>query len=260
MKIAVCQTKILWEDKAQNLLKAEEMVKRAARNGADIALFPEMSFTGFSMNIRSTAEIDGKTCEEIQKIAARYGIFIGFGWVKLRDGLAENHYTVVNELGEVASDYIKMHSFSFAGEDREFRQGDALGMLDVKGIKAGTFICYDLRFPEVFRALPDDVSMIIVAANWPEARREHWKCLLRARAIENQCCVVGINCVGNQEGRSYLGDSAVISPAGETVLEAPEGEGVFICEINDDAKEYRKSFPAKKDRRPELYRRLAEGV
>jgi predicted amidohydrolase len=126
----------------------------------------------------------------------------------------------------------------------------------LKDMKMSAFICYDLRFPEVFQAVSGDASVILVPANWPASRKDAWRCLLKARAIENQCYVVGINCVGRQQEIDYSGYSGVIDPTGACIHEMPEEEGMYLCDIENDVKEYREKFPLKADRRPELYRWL----
>ncbi|MEQ8156462.1 MAG: nitrilase-related carbon-nitrogen hydrolase, partial [Clostridiaceae bacterium] len=186
MRAALCQMHIVWEDKIKNYEKAGYYIKEAVSKSAHIILFPEMSFTGFSMNIEKTKELKEETVGVMRKYAEEYGINIGFGWVKGNGVKAENHYTIINPKGEIILDYIKIHPFSYSGEHKFFISGNELKCCNVKGIGLSAFICYDLRFPEVFQAVSKNVSIIIVPANWPEKRREHWRCLLKARAIENQ--------------------------------------------------------------------------
>lgn len=260
MKVAVCQTDIFFEDRRCNYAVGEEMIGRAARKNADIALFPEMSFTGFSMNTALSAEKNSDTSEYMKRLAQQYDISIGFGWVKKRDTRAENHYSIVSRRGKIVLDYIKLHSFSPGGEDRHFTPGDSIETCILEGMPFSVFICYDLRFPEIFQAASNMVSSIIVPANWPEARSEHWKCLLRARAIETQCYIIGINCVGMQGDTLYQGHSAVLNPAGETILELSDSQEMQICEIEDDANFYRDCFPYKRDRRQLLYSNLWKNI
>lgn len=117
-------------------------------------------------------------------------------------------------------------------------------------------LCYDLRFPEIFQIASKKADVILVPANWPEARTEHWKCLLRARAIENQVYIFGINCVGKNNGLNYSGHSCIIDPNGKVLEELSDREGVLSFELKNDVKKIRDGFPVKRDRREDLYSRL----
>ena len=236
MKAALAQTNILWEDKEENLLRAKKWLREAKKQEAQLLCFPEMSFTGFSMQTEKTAESEGGTVRLMQKMAQEYRIAIGFGWVEKTEGKARNHYTVADEAG-ILSDYVKVHPFSYSGENRYFEAGEALS---------------------VFQILAETCDLIIVAANWPEGRREHWKCLLQARAIECQVYLAGVNCCGRQKGLLYAGDSCIFAPDGKRIAGFLEGEGLLTARIREDTKEYRKEFPVRADRRWELYRRWYE--
>ncbi len=256
MRTAVCQTYIIYENKKQNYEKAEEFIQRAAAQSCHIALFPEMSFTGFSMNTAVTGEKKRETVGLMRSLAAKYNIALGFGWTELRREKAENKYTILNTVGNVISEYTKIHPFSFSGEDKYFRRGKSISVFEFEGFKIATFICYDLRFPEIFQAASHSANLIIVPANWPEVRSEHWKTLLRARAVENMCYVAGINCVGDVGGIRYSGDSCVYDPAGKLLGEISGREDMLVVDIENDTAEYRKAFPVKKDRQPDLYKKL----
>lgn len=256
MKVALCQMEILWENKEENLLKAEHYIEQAALQKSDVVFFPEMSLTGFSMNIKKTGEDSGYTVKKIAELALKYGIAIGIGWVNLKGQKGENHYTIVNKNGVVVDDYIKIHPFSYADENEYFERGERITTFQLKNVKCSNFICYDLRFPEIFQAVSTETEVIIVPANWPEKRREHWMCLLKARAIENQVYMIGINCVGNIGGLEYSGDSCVINPEGECIGRLSRQEGLILCEIKDDVKGYRSGFPVKNDRRVEYYKQI----
>lgn len=257
MKAALAQTNILWEDKEENLLRAKKWLREAKKQEAQLLCFPEMSFTGFSMQTEKTAESEGGTVRLMQKMAHEYRIAIGFGWVEKTEGKARNHYTVADEAG-ILSDYVKVHPFSYSGENRYFEAGEALSVFQMGGLRIGTLLCYDLRFPEPFQILAETCDLIIVAANWPEGRREHWKCLLQARAIECQVYLAGVNCCGRQKGLPYAGDSCIFAPDGKRIAGFLEGEGLLTARIREDTKEYRKEFPVRADRRWELYRRWYE--
>lgn len=260
IKIALAQTAIVWEDKEQNYIVAGDRIKEAAARGADAVFFPEMSFTGFSMNTDATKEaMEGsgaQTVRYIKDLASRYGTTIGFGWVRDCGAKCENHYTVVDGSGNIISDYAKLHPFSYSGEDLKFQGGSALSNFLLNGIACSTFICYDLRFPEIFQAASKKAHVIIVPANWPAKRSGHWQALLRARAIENQSYILGVNCTGDIGGVQYTGDSCVIDANGGIRAALHQEEGNIYFELEDDAGDLRREFPVKRDRREELYRRL----
>ncbi len=253
MKIVLCQTHIKWEDKKANYAIAKKAVADAAYLETDLILFPEMSFTGFSMNTDITKESHNETIDQMRKYACQYRVAIGFGWVKNCGDRAENHYSVVDRQGRILSDYTKIHPFSYSGEDKMFRGGEKIVTFQMEGITFSVFICYDLRFPEIFQIASKTANVIIVPANWPASRSEHWLCLLKARAIENQVYILAINCVGTIGGIYYSGNSCVINPNGEMLVEASDKDKLLEYVLVDDVKRFRDSFPAKNDRRENFY-------
>lgn len=257
MKIALCQMNIEWENKQSNYRKAEIFLKEAAGQGADLICFPEMSFTGFSMNTKLTAEKKEETVTVMKKMSSDYGIAAAFGWAACAGEKAENHYTVVKG-DAVLGDYIKIHPFSYSGEDQRFTGGSRICTINLCGHMIGLSVCYDLRFPELYQRLADEADVILVAANWPEKRRIHWNCLLQARAIETQCFVAGINCTGEIGGLTYSGDSALYGPDGRPYCMCPSEEMMCICEIGNESARFREDFPVRQDRKPEFYRTFYE--
>ena len=256
MKAALCQFQIEYEAKAQNLQRAEHMIASAAAAHAQIISFPEMSFTGFSMNVSAAGELGGETIQVMREYARKYQIAVGFGWVKRNGEKGENRYTVLDEAGAILADYVKIHPFSYGGENQHYTAGSQTAVFSCAGHRFGLFICYDLRFPEIFRAVAADADVMVVAANWPEKRIAHWNKLLEARALENQCWVLGINCVGDQENLHFNGSSRAVSPEGVTADCLLDREGIIFCEIRDEAAQFRNSFPALRDRRTALYKEL----
>ncbi len=259
IKLALVQPQIEWEEKERNYASAGKWIGEAVRQGAEAVFFPEMSFTGFSMNTEITGEKDARTIEHMSALARQHHVSVGFGWVKdcvETCGKCENHYTIVDSAGEVLSDYAKLHPFSYSGEDLRFQGGSALAHFALRGIPCSSFICYDLRFPEVFQAASGRAHMIIVPANWPAKRSAH----LRARAIENQVYILAVNCVGEIGGISYTGDSCVIGPDGEARAELSGTEGMIVWELTDDVERLRRGFPVKKDRRETFYAGLLSGA
>jgi predicted amidohydrolase len=262
VKIALGQLNIRWEDKAANLEKIEAYLKMLSAHKTDLFLLPEMSLTGFSMHTEVTKEQDRYTVAQIQKLAKTYGVAIGVGWVKDAGELCENHYSIVTPQEELL-DYAKLHPFRYGGETEYFQGGSQLPVCMYQNVCLGVQICYDLRFPEPFQILSRKADLILVPANWPERRREHWMTLLKARAIENMVYIAAINCAGDMGGQYYSGDSGLYAPDG-TFVEAKEirleeacpEERVLCYEWKNDVDMYRQQFPMKEDRREELYRRL----
>lgn len=253
MKVVLCQMSIVWENKEENYLRVEHKMKLAYEKSVDFFLLPEMSFTGFSMNTDVTKENNQETIERMVCYAKQYNMAIAFGWVKAHGEKSENHYTIISKEGRIISDYVKIHPFSYSGEDKNFQAGDRISVFELNNIDFSTFICYDLRFPEVFQAASKRADVIIVSANWPASRSEHWKCLLKARAIENQVYILAINCVGEVGGLNYSGNSCIINPNGQVLVELTDEETVLEYELINDVEKFRNDFPMKKDRREDLY-------
>lgn len=258
MKLALYQMNIIWENKQANYLRLEEKLKSMIGRGIDLLLLPEMSFTGFSMNTDITKENDSITIKQMIRYSKLYNMAIGFGWVKDCGEKSENHYTIVSKNGEILSDYAKIHPFSYSGEDKKFQGGRDTVIFQLSNIFFSNFICYDLRFPEIFQAVSNNADVILIPANWPETRSHHWKCLLQARAIENQVYIIAINCVGEIGGINYSGDSCIINPNGEILLQSSQQEGILEYELENDVKNIRESFPIRNDRRERLYQELSK--
>lgn len=244
---------IIWEDKEANYLRFESKIKEMYDKKIDLFLLPEMSFTGFSMRTDITKESRLETVDKMINYAKKYHTAIGFGWVKECGEKSENHYTVVNRNGEIISDYVKIHPFSYSGEDKKFKGGEKVEIFELLGIPFSSFICYDLRFPEIFQVASKEAHIILVPANWPQSRQDHWRCLLQARAIENQVYIFAVNCVGKIGGVDYSGNSCVIDPNGKILHELSGQEGILEYELIDDAESFRKAFAVRNDRNEQLY-------
>jgi omega-amidase len=257
MRVGLCQMNITWEEKERNKIKAKKFIQEAAGQLVELILFSEMCLTGFAIDPKNTKEKELETIEFFGKCAKKYHIFIGFGWTKDygSNNKAENHFSIVTPEGEVILDYTKIHPFSFAKEDKLFMSGQRIETCRIGEFPISTFICYDLRFPDVFQAVSDQVAIIIIPANWPEARRDQWRCLLKARAIENQVYILGINAVGKIGESNYAGDSCIIDPVGNVLTELSYEEGLLVYDIKNDVKDYREAFPVRKDRKVSLYRK-----
>ena len=255
MKLVLYQMNIVWEDKESNYILLENMLTNYGKR-IDLLLLPEMCFTGFSMDVEKTKECNSETIDKISGLAKKFHTAIGFGWVKDRGEKSENHYTVIDRKGKVIFDYVKIHPFSFSGENIKFQGGEEINFFQLDDIIFSSFICYDLRFPEIFQIASKKAHVILVPANWPQKRREHWNCLLQARAIENQVYIIAVNCVGEIGGVTYSGDSCVINPNGEILLRMPKQEGILEYDLSDDVDNFRDSFQVKCDRRESLYHKI----
>ena len=142
MKAALCQFQIEFEDKEKNLQRAERMIASAAAERAEIIFFPEMSFTGFSMNVSVIGESCGETIQIMQEYARKYQIAVGVGWVRQNGEKGENHYTVLDETGTILADYVKIHPFSFSGENQYYIAGNQTAVFGFAGHRFGLYICY----------------------------------------------------------------------------------------------------------------------
>lgn len=257
MRVAAVQLDIAWEDRAENFRRAERRVQEAAALGAELVVLPEMFARGFSMRAAEMAEPPaGETETFLRELASGLGVAVLAGVpVQLGEGRPTNCAVLAGADGEVRRSG-KLHGFSFAGEDRHYASTGEVQTWTVGGLRITPLVCYDLRFPEPFRLTADHTDAYVVIANWPERRRAHWSTLLRARAIENQAFVVGVNRCGDGDGLHYTGDSAILSPWGEALVAAAEAESVLVADLDPAAiAAARAAFPALRDRRAEGYRR-----
>jgi len=251
MKIAAIQSNIIWEDPEANYTQLRPQIAAAAASGARMVVLPEMFACGFSMDTsRITEPLDGPSAEFLAGEARAHGLWI-CGSIPERSVTKQPHNTLViaGPDGE-RHRYHKIHPFTFAGEHLHYAAGHEHLRLTIDGLRIAFFVCYDLRFADEFWALAPEVDAYIVVANWPKRRRMHWSTLLRARAIENQAYVVGLNRVGLGDGVEYCGDSAVIDPWGETLVSAAGDPTVLFAELDPQrVADARKKFPVLGDRR-----------
>lgn len=260
MKIALAQIDISWENKVKNMETCENIIKHAVDMDAEMIVFPEMTLTGFSMNVNETAECkdDSITLKFFRKLSLEHAIVVVFGYTLKDKGNITNRLCIVKK-GKIVLEYDKIHPFSYAGENRFFNSGDCICSADINGIRVGASICYDLRFPDIYQLTSKDSDIILVIANWPSSRQQQWETLLKARAIENQCYIVGVNRVGTGDDLIYNGGSCIVDPYGNIIAEGKEQEGLIIGDVNGEVvSQYRKSFPVRVDRKENLYQRLRE--
>jgi predicted amidohydrolase len=211
-----------------------------------------MFSTGFSMNVDRVAELpDGPSVTFLTEQARQHGVWI-CGSLPERPSADERPF---NQLVLAAPDgavhrYAKIHPFGYGAEPEHFAAGDVFLTVDVEGVRCTFFVCYDLRFADEFWPLAARTDCYVVVANWPRQRRAHWSALLRARAIENQAFVVGVNRVGTGDGLTYVGDSVILDPLGEPVAAADDTECVITGDVDPDrVRAVREKFPFLADRR-----------
>ena len=260
MKVALVSLNQVWEDKNSNRLKVSNCLQTIISRSIDLVIFPEMTLTGFTMHVEDHAECPetSETVRFFRDSACKYGVYIGFG-VILKAGLkAANHFIIVSPEGKMCADYIKIHPFSYAGEDQFYEKGKHLTSLEIQGVPIGLSICYDLRFPEMFQALSRTDKLILNIANWPERRVLHWKTLIQARAIENQVYFLGVNRTGKDgNGLEYQKSSLVVSPEGEILRPDSINEEIDIYEIDPALVEVCwENFPVKNDRQVNFYKEI----
>jgi len=260
MKVAGIQMDLAWEDPERNFQRAREMMAVARDAGARLAVLPEMFATGFSMEAELVAGYAGETRQFLSGLARELDLFILAGYAEPADPRPSNACSIFGPTGGEVLHYRKLHPFSMAGEDERFLAGESLATAELEGIRITALICYDLRFPEPFRAAAADTDLFCVLANWPVPRRHHWSRLLEARAIENQAYVLGVNRVGSGGGLEYSGDSSLRDPMGTELAGAePGAEAVVEGEVHPaEVMRIRGRFGFLADRRPATYRHLEE--
>ena len=259
MKIALAQTDTIWENKSSNMSKAEKFISEAAKEHCDIIVFPEMSLTGFSLNIDkiSEAEQNSQTISFFSRQALKNKIYIMFN-AALADenGKIFNKTITVDDYGNVISSYAKIHPYSHGVEAKYFTGGDRIEWFNLKGATVSPFICYDMRFPEIFQIASQKSRLIIVSASWPDIRSPQYDILIRARAIETQSFIAIVNRVGHEMKYNYNGHSQIVSPDGNVISTISESETLITAEFDINyADVCRHNFSVKSDRRPDLYKK-----
>lgn len=251
MRVACCQFDIAWEDKPANYARVRQFVRDANLARGTLLLLPEMFATGFSMNASNIAERpDGETARIVAALAREFGLYVVAGVVLSDAGeQPRNEAMVFDPAGALLCRYAKVHRFSFAGEHEHYAAGAAPTSFAVDGVRVQPTVCYDLRFPELFRTpAVRGAELICVIANWPAARDAHWMALLQARAIENQAYVAGVNRCGRDPNVEYSGRSQIASPRGEVLADAGGDERIIQAELDlERLREYRRKFPALND-------------
>jgi predicted amidohydrolase len=235
VKVAAVQHDICWEDPPATFARLAPRIAEAAAAGARLVVLAEMYSTGFSMEGDRIAEpVDGPSTRFLVDQAAEHKVWVcGSLPERAEEARPANTLVLAGPDGSVHR-YAKLHPFTYAGEHTRYAAGDRHVTVDVEGARVSLFVCYDLRFGDDFWALAPRTDCYLVVANWPAARRLHWNVLLRARAIENQAYVVGVNRVGEGDGIDYAGDSMIVGPGGEILAQAPDDgrEAVVTTEVD----------------------------
>ena len=245
MKISLVQFVPKWENKYENTEKLFTMLKKKSDLG-EILVFPEMTLTGFTMNATKMGEdLKGETVKFFSKIARTYRTNVFAGIIEKDRGNYFNSLIHLDPTGKLKAKYRKIHPFSYSTEDKYYKAGKVPIVTNLSGIKIGLSICYDLRFPELYRLYGKAKAVLIInIANWPDTRIEHWRTLLKARAIENQCYVAGVNRVGNDLKLHYNGFSSVFDPMGKEIVSIKGEEQIISADIDKDyVKLVRKGLP-----------------
>ena len=250
LKIGLVQYSPVWEDKSESIKKLESLLSGGEE--FNLLIFPEMTLTGFTMKSKDFAEeLEGESFLYFSLLAKEKKCAVIYGVIE--KGKKKNFNTLVhlNNQGKIISTYRKIHPFTYSKENIFYGKGKETVITKVKGIKIGLSICYDLRFPELYRFYAKEkVHLIIDIANWPDTRIEHWRALLKARSIENQCYVAGVNRVGDDPKLHYNGFSSLFDPMGKEIVAVENDEKIITAEIDKSyVDQIRKKLPFLDDMR-----------
>lgn len=265
MKITCIQFNAVWHDAASNLAHLKTLfASKVSQEKPQVVVLPELFHSGFSMDTTQTAQLrSGDVFQALSALAKMHHVTLIAGVAlqddqPLGDPLDRSSPNVFNTAmvfdkdGNEQACYIKNHAFSLADEHLHYPQGHQQVLFNVGDTPCSVFICYDLRFPELFRKMAHHAEVMFVIANWPQSRQAHWRALLTARAIENQCYMVGVNRVGSDgNDLRYVGGSIVVSPMGETLCEMDERVQIQSVVIDSrKVQAVRKQFPFLQDMKP----------
>ena len=258
LRAAAIQFPVIAGDIEANLRQVREALQRVHEQGGRLAVLPEMWSSGYAYRqLADLAEQTPRVAAELAKLAARLDLVV-VGSLPEKDGANLYNTAFVHDRGQEVGRYRKLHLFSPMKEDRYLTAGDQALVVPTSVGRLGVAICYDLRFPELFRKLAlDGAELVCLPAEWPVPRQLHWQTLLRARAIENQFFIVAANCCGQSGRLQFFGMSLIISPRGEFLAEGGDtaAEPSALLDFADMAA-YREEIPAWQDRRPEIYGNL----
>ena len=249
LKIALVQYSPVWEAPEKTIEVIESLIEKSDLRDVSLLIFPEMSLTGFTMNSKKFAEeIDCVSFLYFMQLARRLKTNIFAGIIERDDKDIYNSLIHFDDKSLIRAIYRKIHPFSFANENRNYSSGNKPFVTSINKISFGLSICYDLRFPELYRIYGKQKADVLVnIANWPIARINHWNLLLQARAVENQCFMIGVNRIGIDPHLEYPGSSSVIDPMGN-VLGLNKTESILVVEIDSEmVRETRNKLPFLED-------------
>lgn len=253
--VMAVQMDIVWKDKAANHAKVRHVLQANRPPEGALVVLPEMFATGFCMDVADISE-SGAACSEafLRDLAREFGVYLVAGVVTTEsDGRGRNEAIIVSPSGEPIDRYLKIQPFT-GGEKSSYAAGERIVSFEWQGLRVSPFVCFDLRFPEHFRrAARQGTDLMLVIASWPVARIGHWVTLLQARAIENQCYVVGVNRVGQDPFLPYNGQSLIVGYSGAVIADAGDKEAVIQAEPDVDAlTAYRQKLPFLAEMRDDL--------
>lgn len=259
MKVACIQMDIVFGDVEKNIENAKNKISEAMKERPDVIVLPELWTTGYDLTrLSEIADKDGlETKEKLIEWSKQYGVHIVGGSIakQTEQGVTNTMYVVTNK-GELVNEYSKVHLFQLMDEHKYLIAGNSTGEFKLDDVECAGTICYDIRFPEWMRVhTAKGAKVLFVVAEWPLVRLAHWRLLLQARAVENQCYVVACNRAGKDPNNEFAGHSLIVDPWGEVVVEANEEESILFGELTfEKIEEVRKGIPVFADRRPELYK------
>ncbi len=259
LTISLAQMKFQFGNIEANFARAEEWIAEAAGCGSDLLLLPELWASGYDLEnwARYAAPLGEGSFQRVSDLARRYRIAIGSSLLEAKGGGAFNTFVLYGPQGETWGVYRKIHRFRLLQEEKWLKAGDQLVLAPTPWGSVGISICYDLRFPEMFRPYSLAGSRLtLIVAEWPERRVAHWTKLLQARAIENQTFVAGVNKVGESQGVKLGGCSAIVDPWGVSLVDGDDREGLLTADIDlREADKARRYIPVMGDRQPEIYKK-----
>lgn len=263
--VRICSAQIasIWEDPEKTLEKAGPLIRHAAVSGAALICFPEQFATGWDPQPRKNIQdIHGSIVDALRAYATEYGIGILGSFRQENVPLPKNTAVAISRDGSILSTYAKMHLFSAGREHEGNCPGNDLGIFSLGSLTCGIAICYDLRFPELFRLYAQSgVHVVLVPSAWPAVRKRHWELFIQARALENQFYVVGINTTGRTPVETYSGDSLAADPQGTVISQANDAEQLVFSDLDPAmVARTRYQLPVENDRKDALYRMLSRGT
>jgi predicted amidohydrolase len=258
VSISLAQMHIELSQPDANLEQAIGLIKQASVKRSDMVLFPELWSSGYDLKHADRyGLVNNSILEVLTELALSEKIAIGGSLIEEVDGQFYNTFYFINKDGQVFDKYRKIHLFRMMNEDRWLQAGNQPKMANFSWGMAGMAICYDLRFPELFRHYAlENAKLICLPSEWPLKRINHWKILLQARAIENQMFIAAVNCVGKTGNEIFGGASAIISPWGELLAEGDsQSDALLTADVDfDEVEHVRQIIPVFQDRRPDIYR------